>query len=60
MNWLSFSILVILNGDNFSILSKIDKVFSFILEHLPPVGVGAVVLQVVGFSGVVDFDGLVD
>jgi len=60
MNWLSFSILVILNSNVFSFFTKIDKVFSLVLEHLPPVGVGAVVLQVVGFTWVVDFDGLVD
>jgi hypothetical protein len=29
---------------------KIDKITALELEHLPPVGVGAVVLQVVGFS----------
>jgi len=50
MNWLSFSILVILNGDNLSLFTKIHKVLSLVLEHLPPVGVGAVVLQIVGFT----------
>jgi hypothetical protein len=59
MNWLSLSIIVILDGDNLSVSTEIHKVFSLVLEHLPPIGVGAVVLQVVGFSGVVDFDGLV-
>jgi hypothetical protein len=35
---------------------KIHKETALELEHPPPVGVGAVVLQVVRFSRVVDFD----
>jgi hypothetical protein len=58
-NWLSFFILEVLDGND--LLSfKIDKWFTLVLEHLPPVGASAVVLQVVGFTGVVDIDGLVD
>jgi hypothetical protein len=48
-NWLSFFILVVLNHNQFTI-SDIDKVFTLVLEHLPPVGAGAVVLHVVGFT----------
>jgi hypothetical protein len=50
MYWLSLSIIVILNSNNFSVSTEIDKVFSLVFEHLPPVGVGAVVLQIVGFT----------
>jgi hypothetical protein len=39
---------------------EIDKSFTLVLEHLPPVGAGAVVLKVIAFTGVIDIDGLID
>ena len=57
-NWLSFFIFTSGNGDLLTI-SDVGNVSVLVLEHLPPVGAGAVVLQVVGFTGVVDVDRLV-
>jgi hypothetical protein len=58
-NWLGFFICSSRDG-NYLLAVQVGEVSVLILEHLPPVGASAVVLQVVRFSGVMDIDGLVD
>ena len=52
-NWLTFNILVSTDV-KYSVVLDVREELSFVLEDLPPVGVGAVDLHLVGLSRACD------